>query len=337
MTLPTLAKTRDVSVIIPTSLDTRLEWLKRRLNFLYQYGFQGQTLVGVWSGHAKAEELLAFCARLSPNIRVILQDGAIRFTARVLALSEHVTSKYIVQIGDDDFLLPDALEKLVGVLEHDARVVCAQGRTISINSDLSVPLQIRQLQMWPAPETDILNRFAQYCMHPGQVFHAMFRRADFIERYHWMDEAWANTDNHVWYEVIGEFFALVKGRFLIVDEIFIIRGKDANNTSRIMRANAGQFPLFLLSETFSPTYKFFEGQVFRLFASSGLDVNAPETRSTILTGILSIIGAAAFNRRGPPPAEEVRLLEVLRQQPTHPTVDRLLRMILDSQPVAAGT
>ncbi len=331
MTAPNLPNTRDITVIIPTNLDTRLEWLKHRINFLYRHGFQGKTIIGVWAGHNKIDVLVSFCLSLSPNIRVISQDGAVRFTERVLAMANQLRGKYVVQIGDDDFLLPSALENIAIFLDQNADIFCAQGRTISINSDLKFPLAIQPLQMWPALENDVLSRYAKYCTHPGQMFHAMFRRADFLARYHWMDEAWAHTDNHVWYEAIGEFFAFIKGRFFILDEIFIVRGKDTKNTSRVMRANAGQFPFFILSDTFSPTYKVFEGQVFRLLASMGIEVDKPEIRTVILTGILNVIGAAAFGLRGPPPSEEVQLGEILRQRPTHPMLARILEMILDTQ------
>jgi len=335
MTNLQLPRTKAISVIIPTNLDARLEWLKHRLNILYLHGFRGETIVGVWAGHQKLEVLRSFCAELSPKINVISQDGALRATDRVLAMTTLISGKYVVQIGDDDFLLPDALENIAGVLDQDASIFCAQGRTLFINSDLAMPLSISPLPMWPALEPDVMDRYTRYLTRPGQLFCAMFRRADFIERYHWMEEAMAHTDNHVWFEAIGEFFPIIKGRVHILDEIFIVRGKDPKNTSRVVRAEGGQFPFFLLSDSFSTTYKFFEGQVFRLFASLGIDVEAPENRKVILTGLLNGIGAAAFGRRSPPPPEETQLLEMLQQRPVHPTLNRILEMIMSTRPAVA--
>ncbi len=335
MTVPSLTNTQAVTVIIPSNLDTRMDWLKHRLIFLYRHGFQGEVLLGIWSGHGKVEALLSFCRPLSANIRVVLQDGAVRFTERILALAEQAAGQYVIQTGDDDFLIPDALDKLVVLLAQDASIACAQGRTLSINSDVNLPLQIYPFPVWPALETDTLSRYAKYCVRPGQLFHAMFRRADFIDRYRWMDEAMAKTKNEVWFESIGEFYGVIKGRFFILDEIFILRGKDPTNASRAVRADARQFPLFLLAEDFSPTYKFFEGQLFRLLATVGVNPDDPVVQQTVQAGMLNILGAAVYGRREPPPPEETKLLAMLQQQPLHPTLERIIRMVFETKVAAA--
>ena len=330
-----LANTKDLSVIVPSNLDQRMDWLKHRLTFLYRNGYQGETLVGVWRGHDKLNELLAFCLSLSSRIRVVAQDGSRRFAERVLELSEQTRGKHVIQIGDDDFLLPEPLVQLAEVLERDPSIVCAQGRSLFINSSLTLPLQIRPFPVWPALETDLLTRFTQYCTHSGQLFHAMFRRADFIERYRWMDEAMAQTKNDVWFEMIGEFYGVIKGRFFIVDEIFILRGKDANSESRNIRSDHRQFPFFLLEEDFSPTYKFFERQLFRMFTSQGVNVEDPVTRTIIRTGVLNIFGTAVLGRRADLPIEEVRLSAMLHEQPTPAVLERILGMVLNTKAEAS--
>jgi len=333
MTAASVPESKDVSVIIPSNLDARMDWLKHRLLFLYRYGFQGEVVVGVWEGHAKIDALLSFCFGLSPNIRVIRQDGALRFTERALTLAEQASGKFIIQTGDDDFLLPEALGKLAVILAEDSSIVCAQGRTVSINSTLTSPLEIFPFPMWPALEHEVLTRFSNYSRRPGQLFHALFRRADFIERYQWMDEAMVHTNNSdVWFEVIGEFYGIIKGRFFILDELFILRGKDSSNASRKVRASGRQFPSFLQAEEFSTTYKIFEAQTFRLFATMGVDVHEASNRQTILHGVLQIIGAAAFMRREPPPPDEMRFAKMLQQYPLHPMLERVLRMVLETKP-----
>lgn len=331
---PIPAKTRDVSVVITSYLAHRLQWVKHSLNFLYRHGYEGETLVGVWGGHDKIDDLISFCMSLSLRIRVIHQDGAQRFTQRVLALAERTTGQYIAQTGDDDFLLPEALGSLVKLLAQDPSVFCAQGRTISIGRDFTdTAFRVFMFPVWPAPEADLLTRYARYCAHTGQMFHAMFRRADYIERYRWMEEAMAETKNHIWFEFIGEFFPVIKGRFVIIEEIFILRGKHANNTSRLLNkdSNEERFPFFLLSANFSPTYKFVEGQVLRLFAGQGADVANPATREVILTGIVNCLGSALFNLRGPPPQEEVDLKAIFTQSPPHPLFVRIVQMVMETR------
>ena len=328
--IPKLAKTEDVSVIIPSNLDLRLDWVKYCLNFLYLHGHQGETIVGVWGGHDKIDAFQSFCAQLSSKISVIPQDGAVRFTARALELAEQTSGKYIVQTGDDDFLLPAAFESLVNVLEQDSSVFCVQGRMLRIEIDSYPVFPIGTLPLWPAPEPDLLTRYAQYCKHTGMLFHAMFRRADFIERYKWMDETMAHTKNHVWFDTMGEFFSFIKGRFVIVEEIYLLRGKHSANTSRVFRKDFSDetFPFFLLSADFSPTYKFFESQVFRLFSSLGVDVTEPDTRKIVLTGIFDALRGGIFGRPDTRSQEDLNLRAIITQKPQHPAMTRVLSMVV---------
>jgi hypothetical protein len=331
--LPEYPKTRDVSVIIPSNLDLRLDRLKHSLNFLYRNGHQGEAIVGIWGGHDKIDALQSFCAALSANIRIISQDADLRFTARVQEMADLTRGKYIVQTGDDDFLLPPTAQSLVNVLEQDPSVFAAQGRILTITLDEDPVFGLGTLPLWPAPEQDLLTRFARYCKHTGMTFHAMFRRADFIERYKWMDETMEKTKSHVWFDAMGEYFSIIKGRFVIVEEIFMLRGKHAANTSRIFRRDLADqaFPFFLLSEDFTPTYKVLEGQVLRLFASVGVDVMEPKTRKIILTGLLDGLQGGIYGRTDSPSPEDARLKAILKQDPPHPVLTSVLTMVVGTK------
>lgn len=326
------AKTKDVSVIMPTNLDLRLDLAKHCLSFLYLNGHQGDTVVGIWGGHDKIPAFQAFCAALSPKIKLIQQDGAVRFTARVQEMASLTTGNYIIQSGDDDFLVPPTLESLVRVLETDPSVCGVQGRMLTVFFEKD-HLGFGTLPIWAAPEPDVLKRFAEHCRHTGMLFYAMLRRADFLERCIWIDETMANTKNHVWFDGMAEFFTVIRGRFVIVEQIYLLRGKNPTNTSRVFRKEASDanFPFFLLSENFSPTYKFYESQVIRLLAGAGVDVEDPETRRIILTGMLDAIRGGVYGRPDPPTPEDVHLKAILTQTPTHPLVTSMATMLLRSK------
>lgn len=333
--VPGLDKTRDVSVIIPSNLDLRFDLVKHCLNCLYRNGHQGEAVVGVWGGHDKIAALQSFCTSLSSKIRVISQDEAIRFTARIQELAAQTSGKYIVKTGDDDFLMPPTLESLVSVVEQDPGVFCVQGRMLTIAFDEDPVFRFSMLPLWSAPEPDRLARYAEYCKHTGMLFHAMFRRADFIKRYTWMDETMAHTKNHVWFDARGELFTIVRGRFVIVEESFLLRGKHPANTSRIFRRDFSDetLPFFLLSANFTPTYKFFESQVFRLFASVGVDVAKPEARRIVLTCLLKVLQGGVFGRTDAMSQGDVRPRAILDQRPLHPVLTSVLTMLVETKVV----
>jgi hypothetical protein len=205
---------------------------------LYRYGFQGEVLVGVWTGHDKIDALLSFCLSLSFNIRVIAQDGADRFTARILALAEQATGKYVLQSGDDDFLVPAPLAMLARTLDSDTIIFSVQGRTLML---------------------------------------------------------------------------------------YMLRGKHVANTSHLLLAAADtrMLPHLLFSDTFTPTYKFFECQIFRVFSACGRFVAAGQPPYH-LARFLDYMGALLFKRRGPPAPEELALAALLTQSPPHPMFVRII-------------
>jgi len=293
---------------------------------LYRYGFQGEVLVGVWTGHDKIDALLSFCLSLSFNIRVIAQDGADRFTARILALAEQATGKYVLQSGDDDFLVPAPLATLARTLDSDTSIFSVQGRTLMLDLDLVHPdYRVYTFPQWSAPETDLLTRYANYLKHPGQMFHAMLRTADFIARCRLVDETRKHTKNEIWFEWMAELFTLIKGRFVVVDEIYMLRGKHVANTSHLLLAAADtrMLPHLLFSDTFTPTYKFFECQIFRVFSACGRFVAAGQPPYH-LARFLDYMGALLFKRRGPPAPEELALAALLTQSPPHPMFVRII-------------
>ena len=292
-----------ISVLIPSNLSERLDSLRSALRFLYDNGFTGEIIVGVWGGY----DHIGAVMREFRGVRFIRQDGADLFTTRALELAWATTGDHLIQIGDDDYLVPDALTKMAALLT-DPTVFSCQGRTLQIFT--GGDMRLMMFPQWPADEADTLTRYANYLQHTGQMFHAMMRRSDFIAKLRYMDAAMRATNNHVWFEIIGEFYTLIKGRFCIIEDVFILRGKHAKNTSRelLRDEHMSMFPFHLLSDEFTTHYKFFEAQVMELFASVGVDPVA--NRIPILSGILHCIGSVIYGLRGPPSREE----QYLRQR-----------------------
>ena len=318
-----------ISVLIPSNLDQRLGWLKHALNFLYKNGFEGEVVVGVWGGHEHLPALAAFCLSVSNNIKIHAQNGAQRFTQRVLELAKQAAGKHIIQIGDDDFLVPGALKDMSEYLETHPHAFAVQGRTLSISHD---PYALYPLPMWDIADSTALGRYANYCANPGQLFHAMLRRTDFIERMEYMDAAMSYAENNVWFEVICDFYTIVKGRFSILADVFILRSKHANNTSRGLLKNdyENMFPHYLLSPKFSSHYQFFQKQLFEVFRSKGANVDHPEMRREIQAGFLNLLGAIIYGRRPPLSAAETALQNKINTQ--HADMLALVEMVHNAKP-----
>ena len=314
-----------ISVIIPSNLDERLQWLKHALMFLFANGFEGEVLVGVWGGHTHISGLKASF----PKVRFFEHDAAHNFTARSLELAHVSTGDYLIQIGDDDFLVPETLVKLAEMLQKHPYVFAVQGRTLQITHD---PYNLITFPMWPANESTALTRFSKYCTQTGQIFHAMLRRADFIERLEYMDRAMAYTKNHIWFEIIGDFYCVIKNRFIITDDVFILRSKHPGNTSRGLIKNdfENMFPHYVLSPQFSDHYQFFQKELFSIFQSKGVNASASEIRREIQVGFLNLLWTLIYGRRVTVSPGEKAFEEKCAAK--HPDIAQLVEMVADAKP-----
>ncbi len=320
----------NVSVLIPSHLGQRFDWLKHRLNFLYKLGYTDEVVVGVWGGQDRIEDLRNFCRILSPNIRVVSQDGATRFTTRMVELAQLASGEYAVAQGDDDFIIPGAVNNAASLLARDPSVCCAQGRFILLDPTSSYPsYRINYFPLWQALEEEALPRFSSYMKHFGTTFHGVYRRPQFIERMTWMDETKANTRDEVLFEYMGEMYTVIKGKFAILDEIFFVKGMHEDNTSKTLRANLSHKmpPYMILSPDFSSSYKFFEGQVFRLLESVGVDVGNPDNRKQIMDGLVDFVGFMIYKRRDRYDPQEAMMRQMVSEVPVHPAVDQVLRFV----------
>ncbi len=317
-----------VSVLIPTNLNERLAWLKHRLNFLYKLGHAGETMIGVWAGHEKIDDLRSFCAALSPHIVILSQDGEQRFTTRLGVLAAQATGAYVVTQGDDDFLLPASFPACIKLLE-DPSVSCAQGRLIVINADLAMPIGLGPYPTWQAPEHDVLTRFSTFMRHFGSTFHAMYRRPQFIERAAVMDDVMQRTHNLVFFEYVGEIFSVIKGRFVVSEEISLVKGLHDKNTSTVFRTSLStkMAPHLVLSDHFTSDYKVLESWVFHLLESMGVAVSEDIIRKQVLDGMVDYLGWLLFKRRDMIEAAEVEIDKRLRQSPPPPLINTLVGLI----------
>lgn len=322
----------DVSILIPSNLDQREAWLKHALRFLARGGHTGEILVGIWGGHAKIPALTeAVRAIAGPRIRIISQDGARRFTDRIFELAREATSPFIIAQGDDDFLVPAAFAQPVALLRKDLGVACAQGRIIQITlgDKLTLPFTVTGFPMWNAPETDVVARFGLMMKHYTFLWHAVFRRAQFIERAKMMDDVAAATHDEVFWERIGDMYGVIKGRVVIFEELYMVRGEHPQNamgrTNRILNFRGGA--LLPLSPHFTPSYKFFEARVLAMFTEAGVDVSDELTLHKILTGMMNFLKHTCFKARGDVEPGELAFLKSLNE----PAAGRIFQLIFDTQ------
>ena len=158
-------------------------------------------------------------------------------SARTLDLAARSQGEYLVMQGDDDFLVPAAFGRAVAILRDDPTASCAQGRVIQIDltDNFSSGFRVSQFWMWEALESEPVHRFAQLMKHYSFIWHAIFRRAQFIERFTYTRYVQANTKDHIFFECIGDFYAVIKGKVVLTDDLFMISGSHKGSGATTLR------------------------------------------------------------------------------------------------------
>jgi len=329
----------SVSILILSNLNDRLDLLLHRLRFIANAGHNSEVVIGVWGGHAHIPTLEALAPALAPRYKLVIvphQDASAKdATRRILDLAQRASQDFVVIQGDDDFLLPSAFTAPVELLKRDPSVLCAQGRVLRFGTSIGRDgkFNINGFSLWEAREEDALTRFSAFVKHFSFTWHAIYRRAQFIERAGYMARMNDLAQFSPFFEYIGDLYSAINGKVVIFDELFMLRGSHESNTSKQHKVDIPYEvpPYLLLSDHFTATYKHFEGLVLEMLAANGVNTDAPEVRKRVLDGLFAFLGWMFFKIRTEREAKEVAFQQALNTEAGRMEVSRMLRLVQDSQ------
>ena len=326
------------SILILSNLAQRRDWLIQRLIFLGQNGHEGEIIVGVWGGHEQMSFVEEACRPFLGKSRLIMlaQDGELFVTDRMLELAQRATSPFVAAQGDDDFFFPAAVAKSAEILANDPSVLCAQGRCLNLNLTVyPASLKFGFFPVWEALEDDTVERYCNLMKHYSFTWHAVYRQTEFIERIKIMELVKNNTDDLIFFEIIGDLYSVIKGKVFIFDEMYIVRGEHENNGAKLYRRGGIKYdmpPYMLLSPAFTASYKYFEEKFLQLFASVGVDTASEDVLRKILDGMMSCLGRLFYKIRDRHDAGELEFQAKVRA--SAPEISSSLKMIRASHDVA---
>lgn len=324
-----------VSILILSNLDDRLDWLLHRLRFLAEAGHTGEVIVGVWGGYGHISALEGLAQTLAPRFNLVVvthaNAGLKDVPNRMLDLARRAVNDFVVMQGDDDFLVPSAFAAPVELLTRDPGVLCAQGRCLRLGTALGHDgkFNINAFSLWQAREEDPLERFCAFVRHFSFTWHAVYRRAQFIERAGYMARMIEEPHDSVFFEYVGDLYSAIKGKVVVFDELFMLRGAHEHHTSKKLRQDIAYEmpPYLLLSVHYSATYKHFEKLVLELLASKGIDTGAPDILKRALDGLHAFLGWMFYKLRTGREAEEISFQQGLSAEPGRSQVSRILQLV----------
>jgi glycosyltransferase domain-containing protein len=139
-TVPTSKQTL-ISILIPTK--NRSVFLTRALRYYDTVGFQGALYIGDSSDSPHREDNQRLIKEYEPRLNLVycyLPSPPYQHEGMAVSeLSKLTTTPYIVQAGDDDFLIPASLEKCVAFLETHPSYVAAHGLRVCVYQEAKQP------------------------------------------------------------------------------------------------------------------------------------------------------------------------------------------------------
>lgn len=323
-----------VSILIPTNLADRPGWVEHRLNFLSALGHRGDVVVGVWGGHDRVPALKAFAAKLKIPVSIIEQRAEVFATFRLIELAESAAHPLVMAQGDDDFILPSELDAPAQLLAQDATVFCSRGRAIAVEIDSPKGTMIDWYPSWQALEAEPLERFAAFVKNFGNLWHAVYRRAQFIERMRYMSDVAVATDNGVFYEYAGDFYSAIQGKVVFFDQVGFIKAFHSENAAATLKSELSRKmpPYLILAETFSKDVAFIEKSVNGLLAARG--VNTENRQQAIMNALVDFVAYATYKTRQRQEPQDKAIRQMLAEQPLNPGIAGLLNAIKATQVTA---
>ncbi|MFH0855103.1 MAG: TIGR00180 family glycosyltransferase [Candidatus Omnitrophota bacterium] len=170
-----------VSIIIPTM--NRSDFLIRALNYYRSVGFKGYICIGDSSYGEHSRIITDFIKEIGSDLNIIYKYYSnppyYNDAICVKDLLELVVTPYAVESGDDDFLVPSALEKCASFLQENPDYGSAHGLRVALrlegDSVYGKAVQAHNCHQLALSSPRACDRWSAYMRHPVSNLYSVHR------------------------------------------------------------------------------------------------------------------------------------------------------------------
>ena len=264
------------SLIIPTYEGT--PFLRRCLDHLKSIAYPGHIVLADDSS-GEHREFVESCAARYPELRIDLHSYAhgTRFLDKLCQSLDRIRARFVMLCGQDDFVVPAALERVAGTLDADAGLACARGRVArfrihrkegAIGGD-RVGIEFLQHPMHAYRDAHAVERVIAHLRGYSSTLYSIHRRAHLIESFRRTEAA---TRNVIFMQYLSSCITAAQGRVECVDTLFLARQAHAASWAARLMRDSEHWPLLVASPQFSAYYQEFRSALLeRLRGEPGAD------------------------------------------------------------------
>lgn len=253
---------RCFCLIIPTYDGT--PFVRRLLDFLRAENYQGQVVLSDNSSGAHREFVEA-CPKRFPElwIEVHSYEAGIGFLDKLARTMERLEARHVMLCGQDDYLVPASVEKLLHLIEADPGLVCARGRVARFllrpieqqGVPYAAKIHLNKHPMLPYEDPEPVQRVLAHMRAYTSTLYSLHRRAQLLECFR---ATHAATRNVMFWQYLSSCITVALGRVACLDELFLARQIHERSWSATLQGYE-QWPLLVTSPDYSAHYMDFRG------------------------------------------------------------------------------
>jgi glycosyltransferase domain-containing protein len=259
---------RAFSLVIPTYEGT--PFLRRCLEHLKSVQYPGHVVLADDSS-GRHREFVESCAARYPELRIDLHPYAhgTRFFDKLCHSLDRIRARFVMLCGQDDFVVPAAVERVLQALDADAGLACARGRVgrfrIRRKEDAAsadkVAIEFLQHPMRAYREPRAVDRVLAHIRAYSSTLYSVHRRPHLLESFRRTEAA---TKNVIFMQYLSSCITAAQGRIECLDVLFLARQAHAASWAARLSHESEHWPLLVASPKFSAYYQEFRGALLEL-------------------------------------------------------------------------
>jgi len=257
-----------LSLIIPTYEGT--PFLRRCLEHLRSVQYPGHIVLADDSS-GQHRDFVESCAARYPELWIDLHLYAhgTRFFDKLCQSMDRTRARFVMLCGQDDFVVPGAIERVVQALDADAGLSCARGRVArfrirrkegATGAD-KVAIEFLQHPMRAYREGRAVDRVLAHIRAYSSTLYSVHRRPHLIESFRRTE---AGTKNVIFMQYLSSCITVAQGRVECLDTLFLARQALAASWAAQLMRDIEHWPLLVASPKFSAYYQEFRSALLEL-------------------------------------------------------------------------
>jgi len=211
----------EISLLVPTK--NRPGFLERTLSYYAEREFTGKILILDSSTDARLEKNRLLIRRLTSYLDINYEvDPALSEVAALYTLIQKTDTKFVVELHDDNFLVPEGLIACMEFLERNRDYSACRGAGLTIKtheSDVYGPLTKCAVKRQPASDLDsagarylsFLSDYSDVCftVHRTEVYRHVLK--------------YAYLDDWYFFKILSSSYTFIAGKVKALEDLVLVR------------------------------------------------------------------------------------------------------------------